>query len=290
MITSVEELIIKVREDFANWNTKTLPWFRGEPIDASNPLLPRLFRPDNINLDENQLLQQFRRRAPSFGVNNTPPRGHTDEWLFLAQHVGLPTRLLDWSEGLFVGLYFALLKENPVLWMLDPVGLNRLTVKNEFIKDNVFPLTWIDEERAPVQKIDTYLLAKFLELGEEAFLNKFPELKDHYLITGPDHNIGNLNIRSAWEKNRRGTDLPIAVRPSYIHMRMNAQRSCLTIHGDRHSSLNELVGPSILKKYMIDPDSVSQMKNDMKILGITNTSVFPDLDNLSKDLVEISKI
>jgi len=286
MITSIEELITKVREDYSNWHTKTLPWFRGEPSDTPSPLLPKLYRPDNTNLDENQLLQQFRRRAPSFGVNNTPPRRNTDQWLFLAQHVGLPTRLLDWSEGLFVGLYFALLEEKPVIWMLDPVGLNRLTVKVEKIEDNVFPLTWIDEERAPVEKIDIYLLAKFLKLGKEKFLNEFPELRDHYLITGTGHNIGNLNIRSAWEKDRDGTDFPIAVRPTYVHIRMNVQRSCFTIHGNFRSSINDLVNPSILKKYVIDPDSVSHMKKDLKILGITNTSVFPDLDNLSKDLVE----
>lgn len=286
MITSVEELISKVRSDYSKWNTNTLPWFRGEPNNISSPLLPKLYRPDNANLDENQLLQQFRRRAPSFGVTNTPPRKHTDQWLFLAQHVGLPTRLLDWTEGLFVGLFFAIFEEKPIVWMLDPVGLNRLTVED--IEDNVFPLTWIDEERAPVEKIDLYLLVKLLELGEDDFLKEFPDLEDHYLVRGTSRNIGNLNIRGAWENDDSiGTELPIAVRPTYVHIRMNVQRSCFTIHGRKKASLNELVDSSILKKYEIDPNSVSQMKKDLKIIGITNTSIFPDLDNLSKDLIEI---
>jgi hypothetical protein len=220
-------------------------------------------------------------------VINTPPRRHTDQWLFLAQHVGLPTRLLDWTEGLFVGLHFALLEEMPVVWMLDPVGLNRKSVPEEYIKDNVFPLTWLDEERSPVEKIDIYLLAQFIKFGKEEFLQEFPNLEDHYLVKQSSKNIGNLNIRGAWEHDKLGTDLPIAVRPTYVHIRMNVQRSCFTIHGKNKSSVNHLVDSSILKKYVIDPDSVSQMRKDLKLLGITNTSVFPDLDNLSKDLVEL---
>jgi len=61
--------------------------------------LPKLYRKKNYN--ENYLLQEFRRKAPGFVSNDIPKRNETDQWLYLAQHYGLPTRLLDWSENFF---------------------------------------------------------------------------------------------------------------------------------------------------------------------------------------------
>jgi len=247
-VSSIENLISSIKKDYGEWKTKTFPWFRGEPLNTEWPLLPKLFRPkeDGTTHRENRLLQNFRLKAPTLGNLKTPPRdGHTDQWLFLAQHVGLPTRLLDWSEGLLIALHFALLEKEPVLWMLNPMELNRKTVKDDF-DDNVYPLSWV-----------------------------------------PGPNIGNWNFQRAWGDKKQGTDLPVAIPPTHIFPRMSAQKSCFTIHGKQEQSLSELVGPVILKKYIIDIASIQEMKRDLRIMGFSDSALFPDLDGLARDLSEI---
>jgi len=91
---------------------------------------------------ENALLQMFRARASGFH-NAVPTREHTDQWLFLARHAGLPTRLLDWSESSLIALHFALKETNPVVWMLNPLDLNDLSIAvRSTARPREFPLVW----------------------------------------------------------------------------------------------------------------------------------------------------
>ena len=85
----------KPRQNFQQFSALTI-WFGGEP-DSRTPLLPTLYR-ENLAAYENPLLQMFRQRASGYH-DVVPDVERTDQWLFLAQHAGVPTRLLDWTEG-----------------------------------------------------------------------------------------------------------------------------------------------------------------------------------------------
>jgi hypothetical protein len=111
------------------------PWFRGQN-SSQNPLLPGLYRMKNLPQYEFNWRNDFKQKALPFLSDTTfaHPSSNWD-WYILMQHYGLPTRLLDWSEGSLIALYFALSykrdddESNPCVWMLNPFKLNELTLK-----------------------------------------------------------------------------------------------------------------------------------------------------------------
>ena len=245
-VTSVEQYVKCVLEDTKKWQLipGCSPWFRGQ-ADGSKPPLPGIMR-YGVGINEREIVQRFQKLAPMFG--NTPPRELRDEWLYLMQHVGVPTRLLDWSEGALIGLYFAVQgndrKSDPGVWVLHPIELNRATLELEIFPDA--------KHRAFVARCDLAFKESEAAPGE---------------------------IR--W---------PIAIIPTYTHPRMKSQRGCFTLHGSRKFNFEEiayqtkLLDKGFFKKYRIPSECTGKMLRDLRLFGITHSTLFPDHDGLATDL------
>ena len=96
--------------------------YRGENR-ASNELTTSLQRLGGPFADlERHLLRNFRKYAHRDAV----PQETIWDWLALAKHHGLPTRLLDWTHSPYVGLHFAtanrlFFEEDGAVWTVDYV-------------------------------------------------------------------------------------------------------------------------------------------------------------------------
>src|SRR5260370_270988 len=110
------------------------------------------------------------------------------------QHYGAPTRLLDWTEGALIALYFAV-KQNSgchdaAVWLLDPWELKKKVVKQD----------WVVAPGEP---------------GTSAW----------------DRRLYDRWLPGRFARGKRWPRRPAAIYPGHIVRRIGAQRSCFTIHG-----------------------------------------------------------
>ena len=104
-------------------------WYRGL-TDITYPLSPSIYRPPYKAELESTFLGRFKSQTPPF-LANIPQNDW--EWLFMMQHYGVPTRLMDWTELPLVALTFALKNistkaddtKDLVIYCLNPKELNK---------------------------------------------------------------------------------------------------------------------------------------------------------------------
>ncbi len=241
------------------------PWFRGQSSAKDKPV-PSLFHP-NCNYDEFWMNMSFRNKASTFD-NKTPDVERLDSWLFLMQHLGLPTRLLDWTESPLIALFFSLINfiknpvnnDNPAIWIIHPFELNKQSIGSYSISP-----TW-----DPTKIVFRYFQIAFYQFqnDNDNDIEQFTKI---------------VNVSKIY------LTYPLAVQTSYVHPRMQAQKSVFTIHGFDKSNFEDLfidtdlVKNGFLRKLVIKGNTAEMFK-DLENLGITESVVFPDLEGLAREL------
>jgi len=236
-------------------------WFRGQ--DASKKLIPKLYRQmrgrrlHTDDEEEDELRYEFQQRAVQFPTSRVPAGEW--EWYFLMQHYGMPTRLLDWSEGSLLALHFAIrsnTRSDAAVWVLDPWWLNKLSLTANQLLDGLSTVQrrWILEYMPDPADQRTEWIRRYLpETFFKASLPKFPA----------------------------------ALKPPYIDRRIAAQLSAFTIHGairDGLGSLVDLDATPRLGKIRIQARHVERVREDLVECGVVETTVFQDLEGLAREL------
>ncbi len=227
-------------------------WYRGQSGEYGN-LTPKVFRgpfyDDPACYPEDHYVSHFQLEAKGIEAN-CPNRDDHLAWLFLMQHHGCPTRLLDWPESALVALYFAVtsdMDDDGELWCLHPAELNERAVG--FYGD-------VDDDDAQIR-----LLAKDAVTGLREI-----DRRDVDAGTPPKY--------------------PAAITPSLWFRRGVNQLSRFTIHPkpkEGHAIEDTLSHPNLVR-YLVPAGNKRGLRDALYFLGIRPNTLFPDLDGLSRGI------
>ncbi|MCY1075095.1 FRG domain-containing protein [Archangium lansingense] len=235
-------------------------WYRGCGT-CKHTLIPSLYRHptkkdvNSIIAMEVELLRRFKQRSVPYLT-----RAVHEPWdyLFLMQHFGVPTRLLDWTENPHIALFFALTSppansntptDDAAVWVLDPVAWNRSALNHLSYKRGI--LSGTDEH-----------LKGYMPRSENVDVDLIP-------------------------------NEPVALYGTHNSPRIVAQRGAFTVFGKEVTPMEESharikAHSDVLTRVVIPSGTILSLRSSLAKIGITDSVIFPDLDGLAKELKRYS--
>ena len=212
-------------------------WYRGHS-NKTWKLKPTYLRYSDPP-SETTLLQQFKQSATLLLSEH---RRLDYEWLFIMQHHGVPTRLLDWSESPLVSLYFACTSEANkrkagALWCLLPTELNK---------------------HASVKPKETYSIPSILDPSLERY---------------------NPESYRSEDTTEMG---PVAVVSTRNTPRMQSQKGTFTVFHKDKTAIELIADKKHVWRYIIPAAAKTTILEELRILGIDEFSLFPELSSIGQ--------
>ena len=238
-------------------------WWRGHADAANWVLRPLVFRKGRNGQPYNEvaLINNFQARAYGRLGHRSKPCSDL-EWLFLAQHYGLPTRLLDWTESPLVALYFAVSEENcrgeladcnACLWAVAPSKLNKAN------SNRYDPANAQDGLISPENSLVQAMAMKALGLKDE-------------------------DVRRRTDQDPSALPQFVALQTFEIDERIVAQSGRFTLHSCEQAIESLDDKDLYLRKFLIPAGLKPIIRQRLKDLGIQRWGLFPDLQALATGL------
>ena len=203
-----------------------------------------------LNL-EREMLGEFRTAGATF----TDP-SNVISLYFIAQHFGMPTRLLDWTTNPLAALFFAVIddeNEDGDVFMMDPVQV----VEKPKIKGE--PIQIVRTMRHPL--VADAIGMSFWHSPKE-LAEKDPKEKEAKPVVVKYPRI-------------------FAVRPDNEVGRIGQQSSCFTLH----THCSSPVSNASLARIKVPAKGKARIRQELHLLNINHFTIFNDLDHLSKEVI-----
>jgi hypothetical protein len=211
--------------------------------DLSNSLTRLSARESKADRLEQALLRNFRKYA----------HGHADpgmdsiwHWLAVAQHHGLPTRLLDWTYSPLVALHFA---------TSDPATFGRDGV--------VWSVNFVEANKRLPTRLRRLLEQEHSETFTVEMLDRFPSLR-------------------AFDKLAR-TPFVIFLEPPSLDVRILNQFALFSLMPGPSSDLGEWLArhPKLCRRVIVPAELKWEVRDKLDQSNITERTLFPGLDGTS---------
>jgi|GEM_PF-2952153 len=258
--------------------SKPLRYFRGH-LKASFELKPSVFRNDGLIKNESTILRELILRCPNDFAGGLT----TFQCLVKMQHYGLPTRLLDVTSNPLVALYFA----------TESVGQDDEDGEVVVLDYGVDEVKYFDSDTVSVIANLSRRPSKFevpasvdgdLESFDDAIKtfnsNKFIELLLHDIRSEKPHFASKI----------RPDDIHrvICVKPHLDNPRIIRQEGSFLLFGCGTSKTEpaKLEQSAIVAKLTINRDEKKNLRNQLRLLGISQATLFPEIEHVAKYIKE----